>query len=50
MKQRWLSVNQIREGQRMRRETMLAAMMSGECCSRGGDSFATFVRASVEGE
>lgn len=49
MEQRWLSVNQIREEQRMGREIMLAAMMSGECCSRSGDAFATFVRATVEG-
>lgn len=27
---RWLSVNQIRRHQRMRRETVLAAMLSGE--------------------
>ena len=30
MEQRWLSVNQIRKEQRMRRETVLAAMLSGE--------------------
>lgn len=27
---RWLSVNQIRKQQRMRRETVVAAMLSGE--------------------
>lgn len=30
MEQRWLTVNQIRKQQRVRRETVLQAMMNGE--------------------
>lgn len=30
MEQRWLTVNQIRKQQRVRRETVLHAMMNGE--------------------
>ena len=38
---RWLTVEDIRKQQRMRRETVIAAMLAGELPSSNADEFVT---------